>query len=212
MLESLDLRGITLVAQDWGGAIGLATMLRMPERLKRIVLFNTGAFPPQYIPWRIRACRFPVLGRIAVQGGNLFSRAALRMTLSRRERLEPPVAAGYLAPYNSWKNRRAVYGFVDNIPTRTSQRTWRTLADVESRLPSLSDRPALLVWGMRDWCFRPDCLERFQQAWPNAEVHRLDDVGHWVMEDAPEIAVPLVTDFLDARSSVSRDLIGARHE
>ena len=41
---------------------------------------------------------------------------------------------------------------------------------------------------MRDWCFRPDCLERFEQAWPQAEVHRLADVGHWVVEDAPDEA------------------------
>ena len=59
--NQLDLERVTLVAQDWGGAIGLGAMLRMPERLERIVLFNTGAFPPRYIPWRIRACR--VAGR-----------------------------------------------------------------------------------------------------------------------------------------------------
>ena len=38
------------------------------------------------------------------------------MTLARRKRLEPAVAAGYLAPYDSWANRRAVYGFVSDIP------------------------------------------------------------------------------------------------
>jgi haloalkane dehalogenase len=55
LVETLDLENATLVAQDWGGAIGLGAMLRMPERLVRIVLFNTGAFPPRYITWRIRA-------------------------------------------------------------------------------------------------------------------------------------------------------------
>src|SRR5687768_13193444 len=115
-IESLQLARVTLIAQDWGGAIGLGAMLRMRERLASIVLFNTGAFPPRYIPWRIRACRIPVIGRIAVQGANAFSRAALRMTLSRRSGLEPVVNAGYLAPYDSWANRRAVYGFVKDIP------------------------------------------------------------------------------------------------
>jgi haloalkane dehalogenase len=202
LVESLDLRDVTLVAQDWGGAIGLGAMLRAPERLARIVLFNTGAFPPRYIPWRIRACRIPLLGRLAVQGGNLFSRAALRMTLARRARLEPAVAAGYLAPYNSWANRRAVYGFVKDIPTGPSDPTWQRLAEIERRLPSLADRPALLVWGMRDWCFRPDCLERFAAAWPRAEVHRLADVGHWVVEDAGDTAEEIVSEFLQATNSL----------
>ena len=189
--------GSTCTTSHWSLKIGVAQsasarLLRMPERFERIVLFNTGAFPPAYIPWRIRACRMPILGRLAVQGGSLFSRAALRMTLARRRRLDPAVAAGYLAPYDSWANRRAVYGFVKDIPSGPHHPTWQTLADIERRLPTLADRPALLVWGMRDWCFRPDCLERFERAWPQAEVHRLADVGHWVVEDAPEEVVPLV--------------------
>ena len=198
LVDRLELQHVTLVAQDWGGAIGLGAMLQMPERLKRIVLFNTGAFPPAYIPRRIRACRAPLLGRLAVQGGGLFNRAALRMTLARRRRLDPEAAAAYLAPYNSWTSRRAIYGFVKDIPSGPQHPTWHTLIEIEGRLPSLADRPALLVWGMRDWCFRPDCLERFEHAWPRAEVHRLSDVGHWVLEDAPEQAVPLVERFLDA--------------
>src|SRR5207244_2671295 len=142
-----------LVAQDWGGAIGLGTMVRLPDRFQRIVLFNTGAFPPAYIPWRIRACRIPLLGQLAVQGAGVFSRAALRMTLARRKWLDPTVAAGYLAPYNSWSRRRAVYGFVKDIPAGPRHPTWQTLAKIESQLPALADRPALLIWGLRDWCF-----------------------------------------------------------
>jgi cis-3-alkyl-4-acyloxetan-2-one decarboxylase len=209
LVEKLALERVTLVAQDWGGAIGLGAMLRMRERLERIVLFNTGAFPPRYIPWRIRVCRWPLIGRLAVQGANAFSRAALRMTLSRRSRLEPEVEAGYLAPYDSWAHRCAVYGFVKDIPSprsrvfskrgfefRRNSATWETLAQIERGLPILADRPICLVWGMRDWCFRPDCLDRFIEAWPRADVHRFADVGHWVVEDAPEEALAVVEGFL----------------
>jgi pimeloyl-ACP methyl ester carboxylesterase len=211
LVERLDLRQVTLVAQDWGGSIGLGAMQQLPERLGRIVLFNTGAFPPPYIPLRIRACRFPILGRLAVQGGGAFSRAALTMTLARRNRLAPEVAAAYLAPYDTWANRRAVYGFVRDIPTQPYEKTWQTLAEIERRLGEFADRPALLVWGMRDWCFRPDCLERFERVWPQAEVHHLADVGHWVLEDAPADAVPLVEKFLAGTSPRPNDLVGARH-
>jgi haloalkane dehalogenase len=230
LVVSLDLRHITLVAQDWGGAIGLAAMLGMPERFERIILFNTGAFPPQFIPWRIRVCRIPVLGRLAVQGANLFSRAALRMTLARKQELDPAVAAGYLAPYDTWSNRRAVYGFVRDIPAPrrrvrrgelaskpqkdTLPSTAQLLAETEQRLPTLADRPALLIWGMRDWCFRPDCIDRFAAAWPRAQIHRLSDVGHWVVEDAPEDTLSCVQQFLEhdqptdlPRSTQSRPIL-----
>jgi haloalkane dehalogenase len=209
LVTRLGLQRVTLVAQDWGGAIGIGAMLRMPERLQRIVLFNTGAFPPRYIPWRIRMCRVPVLGQLAVQGANLFSRAALRMTLARPQRLDPAVEAGYLAPYDSWAARRAVYGFVRDIPaprrrvspklaieSRRDSATYNSLAEIERGLHRFADRPVALIWGMRDWCFRPDCLQRFGDVWPNAEVHRLGDVGHWVLEDAPDEVVPIVERFL----------------
>jgi haloalkane dehalogenase len=199
LIEALDLRNVTLVAQDWGGAIGLGAMLRAPQRLERIVLFNTGAFPPPRIPWRIRLCRVPVLGRLAVQGANLFCRAALSMTLSRTRRLEKTVAEAYLAPHDSWSNRRGVYGFVNDIPAGSSHPTWQTLADIESRLPAFANLPILLVWGLRDWCFRVECLERFLGHWPRAETHRMPDVGHWVVEDAPDESLNCVVEFLATR-------------
>jgi haloalkane dehalogenase len=211
LIYSMQLDRLTLIAQDWGGAIGLGAMLQMRERLQRIVLFNTGAFPPRYIPWRIRACRIPVIGRLAVQGANAFSRAALRMTLARRSRLPADVEAGYLAPYDSWAHRRAVYGFVRDIPRPRKpvfpdliidpfpdDSTWGRLSVIEQGLRSLADRPSCLIWGMRDWCFRPDCLDRFLEAWPRAEAHRLADVGHWVVEDAPEEALAIVEQFLES--------------
>ena len=203
LVDALDLRSVTLVAQDWGGAIGLGALLHERARFERIVLFNTGAFRPWFIPWRIRVCRTPVLGRLALQGANAFSRAALTMTLARKRRLEPAVAAGYLAPYNSWERRAAVRQFVDDIPLSARHPTWQTLGAIEDRLPELTALPSLLAWGMRDWCFTPECLERFAAVWPQAEVHRLADVGHWVVEDAPDDAAGLLENFLrrtDSRS------------
>ena len=41
LLEALDLRGITLVCQDWGGLIGLRAAAEQPQRFARIVAANT---------------------------------------------------------------------------------------------------------------------------------------------------------------------------
>ena len=200
LVQELDLRRVTLVAQDWGGAIGLGTLLRQTDRFQRSVLLNTGAFKPWFIPWRIRVCRWPLFGQLALQGANGFSRASLRMTLSRRQRLDPAVEAAYLAPYHDWQSRAAVYQFVKDIPLAPSHPTWETLAKIEAGLSSLSELPALLVWGMQDWCFTPECLEKFCHYWPQAEAHRITDAGHWVLEDATEDVVSTVADFLQRTS------------
>jgi len=197
LLHALDLQNVTLVAHDWGGAIGLAAALREPQRIARMVLFNTGAFPPPYVPLRIRVCRTPLLGTFAVRGLNAFARAALTMAVEKPERMTPPVRAGLLAPYSNWQRRIAIDRFVRDIPLTQRHPTWQTLADVEAGLPTLADRPVQLIWGMRDWCFTPVCLERFRNIFPHAEVHEIADAGHYVVEDAHERIVPLMEAFLD---------------
>lgn len=42
LIETLDLRNITLVCQDWGGVLGLTVPQDMPERFKRLLIMNTG--------------------------------------------------------------------------------------------------------------------------------------------------------------------------
>lgn len=196
LIAELDLRKVTLLAHDWGGAIGLGAAVAEPERFNRLVLFNTAAFRTRWCPWRIRACRIPLLGPLGVRGLNLFARAALRMATEKPERFTADVRAGYLAPYDSWAHRVAVQRFVEDIPLAESHPSYAVLTSIEHGLPQLSHLPIALIWGMRDWCFTPYFLDRFQGFFPQAEVHRLDDCGHYVVEDAHERIVPIVDDFL----------------
>ncbi len=196
LIDALDLREITLLAHDWGGAIGLGAALAQPQRFARYVMFNTGAFRSQQMPLRIRVCRTPLLGRWAVQGLNAFARAALTMAVSHRERMTPAVRAGLLAPYDTWQHRQAIYRFVEDIPMSPSAASYATLLGIENGLATLAGQPWMFIWGMRDWCFTPQFLERFLEFIPRAEVHRLADAGHYVIEDAHERIVPLVRDFL----------------
>ena len=196
LVDELDLQNVTLMAHDWGGAIGLGALLARKERFKKVVLFNTGAFPPPYIPFRIRVCRWPLVGKLGVQGLNMFARAATFMATEQKGGLPKNVAAGLLAPYDNWNNRVAIYNFVKDIPLSKSHRTWAVLDTIESRLGELADWPIMMAWGMKDWCFRPECLDRFNGHWPNAEVHKIADAGHYVIEDAAEFVQQKVEDFL----------------
>jgi len=198
LIYKLDLRDITLLAHDWGGAIGMGAAVDKPERFARFVLFNTAAFRSRRCPWRIRACRIPLLGRLGVQGLNLFARAALRMAMADPKRLSPAARAGLLAPYDSWANREAIYQFVADIPLHRHHLSYATIERIEAGLSMFREHPVCLIWGMRDWCFTPRFLARFEEFFPQAEVHRLEDAGHYVVEEAHERIVPLVEKFLKA--------------
>ena len=196
LIDELNLEKIVLMAHDWGGAIGLGALLKRRERFKSIVLFNTGAFPPPYIPLRIRACRWPLIGKVGVQGFNMFAKAAITMATEQPGGLPSEIAEGFLAPYDTWANRMAIYQFVKDIPLSERHPTWSVLSEIEKGLDSLSDWPIQLIWGMKDWCFRPECLRRFQQHWPQARVKEIGTAGHYVLEDAPDQVLDIVNQFL----------------
>jgi cis-3-alkyl-4-acyloxetan-2-one decarboxylase len=196
LIEHLDLQHITLVAHDWGGAIGMGAAVAAPERFDRFVLMNTAAFLAPRCPFRIRLCHLPVIGPLGVQGLNLFVKGALDQAVAKHERMTPAVRAGMSAPYDSWANRIAVYRFVCDIPLRPSHPTYQTLLDIENGLAQFSGHPVSLIWGMKDWCFTPAFLDRFLEFFPRAEVHRLADAAHYVVEDAHEQIVPILEKFV----------------
>ena len=196
LIEQLDLNDITMVVHDWGGPIGLSAAVQLKERISRLVILNTGAFPPPFIPVRIRLCRVPLLGSFMVRRLNLFARLALGMA-TYRQKLSRPAREGLLAPYDSHAHRIAIDHFVRDIPATPRHPCWQLLTSLEQQLPQLADRPTRIIWGMKDWCFNARCLEMLTEILPDADVTRLDDVGHYVMEDDPGSVVQLVSDFLD---------------
>lgn len=194
LIEKLDLKNITLIAHDWGGAIGIGATGRCPERFKKVVLMNTAAFRSKRIPFRIAVCRTPLLGSLGMRGLNLFAKAAITMAVSKT--MKPNIKAGFLAPYPDWKSRIAIDRFVKDIPLHSDHPSYSTLLEVESALEQWKEKPALLIWGMKDWCFSPEFLREFQDRLPNAESLEIPDAGHYIFEDAHEVILPRIREFL----------------
>ncbi|MBW1877048.1 MAG: alpha/beta fold hydrolase [Deltaproteobacteria bacterium] len=195
LVETLDLRDVTLVVHDWGGPIGLGMAVRHPERIRRLVLLNTAVFEGS-LPLSIRMCRWPGVGPALILGLNGFLRVALLRAVADRTRIGGPVARGYLTPHRSWADREAILHFVQDIPLEQEHPTRQLFLDIDAGLTALEDCPVLLIWGEKDFCFTPEFRRGWEERLPRAEVHALADVGHWVMEDAHERVVPLVRDFL----------------
>ena len=199
LIDRLDLhQKLTLMVHDWGGAIALAAAVKKPERIGRLIVFNTAAFllpAGKKLPLRLRVIRnIAPLAAPAVLGLNLFARAAIFM--APRKRLSAHVRAGLLAPYNCWRNRIATLMFVRDIPLRPSDASFEEVASMDHSLHRLSGLPVLICWGEHDFVFDLDYLEEWQRRFPEAEVHRFADAGHYLLEDVPEKITPLVKRFL----------------
>lgn len=188
-LDSFD-----LVVHDWGGAIGMGLAKALPDRIGKIVLLNTAAFFLPRIPFRIRVCRIPVLGDVVVRGLNGFAGPAVHMAVTKP--LSKAERAGYCFPYDSWENRIANLRFVQDIPTKSGQETFRVLAGIESFLPRLADREIFIGWGLKDFCFNQMFLERWQSIYPRATVKAYPGSGHYILDDEREDLIERIHGFL----------------
>ncbi len=184
LVEKLDLKRVTLVVHDWGGAIGFAMARRAPERIARVVVMNTAAFRAPKIPLRIAVCRTPLLGKLAVRGLNAFAKAATVMTTVRP--LSKAIKRGFLLPYDSWNTRVATHEFVEDIPIKPGHRSWDELVATDEALAGFTDRPMAIFWGEHDWCFSLDFRAEWQRRFPAARVHNCPDAGRYLREDAGE--------------------------
>ena len=191
LVAALGVKRVHLVVHDWGGAIGFGFAARHPELIGRIVVLNTAAFASPRLPFRIAVCRWPGLGPLLVRGCNGFAGPATWMAMHRRP-LTPVERRGYLFPYGSWDARAAVSAFVQDIPREPGHRSWAALAAAEAGLAQFRDRPVLIAWGGRDFCFNDTFLARWREVFPQARCERFADAGHYVLEDAADEVIPLI--------------------
>ncbi len=200
LLLHLDLRDITLVLHDWGGPVGLGVATRHPERIKRLVLMNTWAFAP----WP--GGPFPRLlelirserGEAFVLQKNGYLEPALRGTTYHTEQLTKIVMEAYRAPFPTPESRLALLCWSRDIPVQETDVSYAEMKRIEQGLPQFSRTPILLVWGMKDPVLSASVLHRWQQLYPHATTHELEDASHFLQEDAPERIVQWIEAFLEA--------------
>jgi haloalkane dehalogenase len=112
--------------------------------------------------------------------------------------LPAEVREGYLAPYDSYDHRRAVLRFVQDIPLQPKDPSYAVVSAVQEGLHRFRQTPMLVCWGMRDFVFDLHFLNEWVRRFPQAEVHRFDHAGHYVLEDAGDQVLALVRHFLEA--------------
>ena len=178
---ALDLDEIGLMVQDWGGPIGLGFAGRHPDRIRALLICNTWAWPAQgtrNLEWFSKIVGSPI-GRFLILNFNAFVNMLLPAGLSRR--ISPAEMRAYRGPFPTRASR---------LPTAIFPReilhSREYLAEVESNLGRLSQKPTLILWGDRDTAFREAQRERFEMLFPNHRTRILKGAKHFVQEEAPE--------------------------
>lgn len=200
LLDSLSITdNVTLVVHDWGGMIGMVYATRHPERIKRLVVLNTSAFhlpKTKPLPLGLWICRNTILGTFLVRGFNAFS-AGAAFVGCKRNPMSAELKRAYRAPYNSWANRIATLRFVQDIPLNPGDKAYALVDSVHHNVSKLAHVPLLICWGLKDFVFDKHFLAEWETHCPHAQIHRFEDCGHYILEDAQDEVIPLIQEFME---------------
>lgn len=194
-LDALDLKDVTLVGNDTGGALCQFAVDMKPARIGRVVLTNCDAFdtfPP-----------FPFNLIFHLLKGEWRMRASL-LAMRYRALRHSPIGFGLLADELDAAQTRA---WIEPALTQKGIREDavrfcraidpRELLQISARLKNY--RGAVrIVWGMADRSFTPGLGRRLKQAFARAEMVELPDARTFVALDAPEALAGQIAAFSTA--------------
>jgi pimeloyl-ACP methyl ester carboxylesterase len=195
LLAELDLRDVTVVANDTGGALTQLLITRHPERVGRVVLTNCDAFdnfPPQmFKPLTFLGGRVP--GALRAVGAATSIPAVRRGPLGYGTLTKRPIPDDLLVAWTG--PGRADAGVRRDLRKALRGLDPKHTLDAAARL-SAFERPVLLAWANEDKLFPLDHARRLAAILPDARVEEIPDSGTFVPLDRPERLGRLVADFV----------------
>lgn len=182
LVDALELDGYLSMGQDWGGPVSMAVDTARSERVRGIILGNTWFWPSDDL-------RMKVFSKVmssgpmqsAVLNRNFFVERLIPTATTRT--LTQAEMTHYRAVQPSPEARRGVAELPKQI-LAARPLLERLARDVPAILGA---KPALFVWGMKDFAFSAArTLPRMRAAFADHVVVELPDANHFMQEDAPD--------------------------
>jgi haloalkane dehalogenase len=191
VLTALDLRGVTLVCQDWGGLLGLRLVGEHPDRFARVVAANTflptGDVPAgrAFLAWKEYSQTTPDFHAGGIVRGGCTTD------------LPPEVIAAYDAPFPDDRYKAGARQFPTLVPVMpddpaapANRKAWEVLARFEKPfLTAFSDQDPITRGGDQG----------FQERIPGTKGQPHTTIkggGHFLQEDCGAELARVVVDFI----------------
>lgn len=203
-LDELDLRNVTLVANDTGGALTqiLLASGEQNARIARVVLTPCDSFdnffPPMFRPLQWLA-RVPgaVNGVIQTLRAPTLRRLPLAYGWLTKRRVPNDVTAAWVRPCQTDRGvRRDTAKVLVGVNSRYTN-------EAAKKLPGF-EKPVLLAWAPEDKFFPFSDASRLAELFPDARIEEVPDSYTFVSEDQPELLARLIGDFAAAGSRGSQ--------
>lgn len=198
VLDAMGIDRFRLVGHDWGGFVAFLLGLEHPDRVDRLVLVNTGH---GYAPTDLQSVKamagffyMPLIGMPLV--GRLLNSRGIVTRLVTAQCLKD----------GSWASEEDGRIYFDHIDPRAAQQTYGTFIYGGELLAMLRGRfkktrmqvPTLFLYGDRDVAIKPATIRGMEDHADDYRLEMLPGLGHFCIEQAPEVVVPKIVEYLTA--------------
>lgn len=192
-VHALDLKNLTLVANDFGAGIGMGYVLSEPDNIRQIVLSNTWMWSLKEDEHYSGPARMinSWLGKLLYQRFNFPVRAVMPAAFGDKKKLTSAIHAHYKNALPDPASRVGAYAFAKELMSASDwwQANWEKMSRIE-------DKPFLIFWGMKDKFVLAAELDKWKSKLPKAKVVTFKDAGHFVQEEKPNEMIASMKAFL----------------
>jgi pimeloyl-ACP methyl ester carboxylesterase len=199
-LEQLDLRDVTLVGNDWGGAQLLTTQQR-DDRVGRLVLVACEAFDnyPPGVPGRLAqlSAKSAATTYLLAQSLRLrfLRRAPIAWGWMSKRPVPSEVMDGWLHPLaNDSAVRHDFRKYARSVPDKATLLEW-------AERQRVFDRPVLVVWATEDRLMPRDHGPRLAEHFPDGRLVEVSDSYTLIPEDQPDQLSNAIREFINDSES-----------
>jgi haloalkane dehalogenase len=207
LVLELDLTGMTLVMEDWGGPIGSSIAYRHPDRVSRLCIMDAvvgGRAPNNSVresPWFkwVNSDAFePTIRNLGSTALSVMKRVGFEHT----SQVDETWVRAYASPFPTPEACIAALRFPQCIADRETVEFLKRIRTPEA-MAAVRSKPAMYVHGEDDRAIPLDFgVGCFRDLWPDGPVTTLPGVGHFLQEDAPETVTALITQFVQMTPNV----------
>lgn len=172
-IKALELEHFSLVVQGFLGSVGLQYALHHPEQIANLAILNTPISTTAKLPWKMQQIGLPLAGEMLAQdplqvdrileGGSRYVIADEHLDVYRKPFLKSSASG------------RSLLSTIRNLQLKPA------MVEIESGFKEWQ-QPILISWGMNDPWLPVDMAQNFANSVPQAELIKLNNVGHYPQE------------------------------
>lgn len=187
-----QLENITLVIHDFGGPIGLNFAIQHPEKIKNLIILNSWLWSSENDPEYIKLKKILKSSLLPFLYLNLnFSPKYILPKSFGDNKLPKKLLKQYTKPFADKTQRNGALAFAKSL---LNDQDW--FEELWNKRKTISDKPTLFIWGMKDAVIKPHNLEKFQSGFINSTPIKLETSGHFPQEEQPEKVINAIFDFI----------------